>query len=405
MSGDGHDRVVITGLGSVSALGLDTDRFWSALKAGRSGIAPLQGFADAGLKINSGAQVAGFEPADHFSSRDLPLLDRYSQFALVACREAIAQAGLDPAVLFDAAAVIGTGCGGKETDEITYDHLYKQHKSRAHPFTIPKGMPSAAASQVSMQLSIAGPVFTVSSACSSANHAIAQAALLIRAGVVDVAIAGGTDAPFTYGLLKAWEALRVVSSDTCRPFSADRSGLVLGEGAGMVVLESERHARRRGAELLARLAGSGMTADAGHITDPSAEGAARAIQSALRDAALDTGTVDYVNAHGTGTLANDRSETEALHRVFGSHARALMVSSTKSMHGHALGASGGLEFIATVLALRDGVIPPTINFTRPGEGCDLDYVPNVAREKPIRVAISNSFAFGGLNAVQVLQAI
>jgi nodulation protein E len=266
-------------------------------------------------------------------------------------------------------------------------------------------MPSAAASQVSMQLSIAGPVFTVSSACSSANHAIAQAALLIRAGVVEVAIAGGTDAPFTYGLLKAWEALRVVSTDNCRPFSADRSGLVLGEGAGMVVLESERHARRRGAPILARLAGSGMTADAGHITDPSADGAARAIRAALRDAAIDAQAVDYVNAHGTGTLANDRTETEALHRVFGAHAKALVVSSTKAMHGHALGASGGLEFIATVLALRDGIIPPTINFTGPGEGCDLDYVPNVAREKPIRVAISNSFAFGGLNAVQVLQAI
>jgi nodulation protein E len=405
MTRDETSRVVVTGLGSVSALGLDTDQFWAAVKTGQSGIAPLQGFAEAALKIKLGAQVKGFDAAVHFSSRDLPLLDRYSQFALVACREAIGQAGLEPAALFDAAAVIGTGCGGKETDEITYTHLYKEQKSRAHPFTIPRGMPSAAASQVSMQLSIAGPVFTVSSACSSANHAIAQAALLIRAGVVEVAIAGGTDAPFTYGLLKAWEALRVVSTDNCRPFSADRSGLVLGEGAGMVVLESERHARRRGAPILARLAGSGMTADAGHITDPSADGAARAIRAALRDAAIDAQAVDYVNAHGTGTLANDRTETEALHRVFGAHAKELMVSSTKAMHGHALGASGGLEFIATVLALRDGIIPPTINFTGPGEGCDLDYVPNVAREKKIHVAISNSFAFGGLNAVQVLQAI
>ncbi|WP_275098287.1 beta-ketoacyl-[acyl-carrier-protein] synthase family protein [Sedimenticola hydrogenitrophicus] len=405
MTRDETSRVVVTGLGSVSALGLDTDQFWAAVKTGQSGIAPLQGFSDETLKIRLGAQVKGFDAAAHFSSRDLPLLDRYSQFALVACREAIGQAGLEPAALFDAAAVIGTGCGGKETDEITYTHLYKQQKSRAHPFTIPRGMPSAAASQVSMQLSIAGPVFTVSSACSSANHAIAQAALLIRAGVVEVAIAGGTDAPFTYGLLKAWEALRVVSTDNCRPFSADRSGLVLGEGAGMVVLESERHARRRGASILARLAGSGMTADAGHITDPSADGAARAIRAALRDASIDAQVVDYVNAHGTGTLANDRTETEALHRVFGAHAKELMVSSTKAMHGHALGASGGLEFIATVLALRDGIIPPTINFTGPGEGCDLDYVPNVAREKKIRVAISNSFAFGGLNAVQVLQAV
>lgn len=399
------DRVVITGLGSVSALGLNTDQFWSSVKEGRSGISSLTGFDDAGLKVNLGAQVRAFDPTVQFFSKDLPLLDRYSQFALMACREAIDQAGLDAVSLRGAAAVIGTGCGGKETDEATYDHLYRQQKSRVHPFTIPKGMPSAAASQVSMQLSIAGPVFTVASACSSANHAIAQAALLIRAGVVDVAIAGGTDAPFTYGLLKAWEALRVVSSDNCRPFSADRSGLVLGEGAGMVVLESERHAKGRGASILVRLAGSGMSADAGHITDPSAEGAARAIQAALKDAGLNSQDVDYVNAHGTGTLANDRAETEALHRVFGPHARSLMVSSTKSMHGHALGASAGLEFVATVLALCEGVIPPTINFTRPGEGCDLDYVPNTAREKEIHVAISNSFAFGGLNAVQVLQAV
>jgi nodulation protein E len=400
-----NNRVVITGLGAVSALGLNTDQFWSAIKEGQSGIASLQGFDEAALKIKRAAQVKGFEPARHFSAKELPLLDRYSQFALMACREAIVQSGLESADLLGAAAVIGTGCGGKETDEVTYDQLYKQQKSRVHPLTIPRGMPSAAASQVSMQLAIAGPVFTVSSACASANHAIAQAALLIRAGVVDVAIAGGTDAPFTYGLLRAWEALRVVSADTCRPFSADRSGLVLGEGAGMVVLESEASARRRGATMLARLAGSGMSADAGHITDPSAEGAARAIRIALRDSQLDSQDVDYVNAHGTGTMANDRTETEALHQVFGAHAASLMVSSTKSMHGHALGAAGGLEFIATVMALREGVIPPTINFTRPGEGCDLDYVPNIAREKKIGVAISNSFAFGGLNAVQVLQSV
>jgi len=400
-----NDRVVVTGLGSVSALGLNTDQFWASLKEGRSGIATLEGFDDSGLKVELGAQARAFDPSRCFFAREIPILDRYSQFALAACQEALAQAGLEGAALDGAAAVIGTGCGGKETDEATYAQLYQQGKSRVHPFTIPKGMPSAAASQVSMQLAITGPVFTVSSACSSANHAIAQAALLIRAGVVQVAVAGGTDAPFTYGLLKAWEALRVLSKDNCRPFSADRSGLVLGEGAGMVVLESEQHAKSRGASVLARLAGSGMSSDAGHITDPSADGAARAIQAALRDAGIDRQDVDYVNAHGTGTQANDRTETEALHRVFGPHASALMVSSTKSMHGHALGASGGLEFVATVLALRDGVIPPTINFTQPGEGCDLDYVPNIAREKRIEVAISNSFAFGGLNAVQVLQAV
>ncbi len=396
------NRVVITGLGSISALGLNSEAFWQAIKTGQSGIDTLQGFAPGALKMALGAQVKGFDPAAFFAQKDLPLLDRYSQFALIAARESVEDAGLDAEALTQAAAVIGTGCGGKETDEMTYDHLYKQQKTRAHPFTIPRGMPSAAASQVSMQLGIQGPVFTVSSACSSANHAIAQAALMIRAGIVDVAVAGGTDAPFTFGLIKSWEALRVVSSDNCRPFSEDRSGLVLGEGAGMVVLESEAHAKKRSAHIYARLAGSGMSSDAGHITDPSAQGAARAINAALLNAQIDYSDVDYVNAHGTGTQANDRTETEALHLVFKSHADKLMVSSTKSMHGHALGASGGLEFIATVLAIQDSVVPPTINFTGPGEGCDLDYVPNSAREHKVNTAISNSFAFGGLNAVQVI---
>ncbi len=395
-------RVVITGLGSISALGLNTDDFWQAIKNGQSGIDAIQGFAPGTLKMQLGAQVKGYDPSAWFSHKDLPLLDRYSQFALMAAKEAVKDAALDDESLPLAAAVIGTGCGGKETDEMTYDHLYKQQKSRVHPFTIPRGMPSAAASQVSMQLGITGPVFTVSSACSSANHAIAQAALMIRAGIVDVAIAGGTDAPFTFGLLKSWEALRVVSSDNCRPFSQDRSGLVLGEGAGMVVLESEQHAINRSARIYAVLAGSGMSSDAGHITDPSAQGAARAMHAALNDAQIDPHDIDYVNAHGTGTQANDRTETEALHLVFRSHATELMVSSTKSMHGHALGASGGLEFIATVLAIEEGVVPPTINFTAPGEGCDLDYVANSVREKPIGRALSNSFAFGGLNSVQVI---
>lgn len=394
--------IVITGLGAVSALGPDTGHFWQSLVDGESGINALEGFPESGLKIGMAAQLKQYDPSSHFSSDLLPLLDRYSQLALLASREAVKDAGLDRGQLAGAAAVVGTGCGGKETDEATYDQLYRQGRKRAHPFTIPRGMPSAAASQVSMQMGITGPVFTVSSACASANHAIAQAALLIRSGIADVALAGGTDAPFTFGLLKAWEALRVVSSDTCRPFCHDRSGLVLGEGAGMVVLESEAHARERGATIHARLAGFGMSSDAGHITDPSEEGASRAMRAALSDAGLDPQEVDYINAHGTGTQANDRSETAAIRQVFAGHADRLMVSSTKAAHGHALGASGALEFIASVLAVAHGVVPPTVNFTRPGEGCDLDYVPNQSREAAIGVAMSNSFAFGGLNAVQVV---
>lgn len=393
------NRVVVTGLGSVSALGLTTVQFWSRITAGESGIRELRGFDPGMLRIRVGAQVPEFDSSDLFSAELLPLLDRYSQFALMAAGEALADADLTQQQTGAAAAVIGTGCGGKQTDEQTYHRLYQEGRKRAHPLTIPRGMPSAAASQVSMQLGINGPVFSVSSACASANHAIAQAAIMVRGGLVDVALCGGTDAPFTFGLLKAWEAMRVLSNDTCRPFCADRSGLVLGEGAGMVVLESYEHARRRGAHIYAELAGCGMSADAGHITDPCVDGAAAAISAALEDAALESSAIDYVNAHGTGTQANDVTETRALRQVFGAHADRLSVSSTKSMHGHALGAAGGLEFVATVLTVSNGVVPPTANFTRPGEGCDLDYVPNRARELRINAALSNSFAFGGLNAV------
>jgi len=344
-------------------------------------------------------QVQNYAPEAYFQPSRLGLLDRHAQFALIATREAVENAGLKASDLANSAAIIGTGCGGKETDELTYQKLYRDQKSRVHPFTIPRGMPSAAASQVSMEFGIQGPCFTLSSACASSNHAVAQAALMIRSGMVDVAVAGGTDAPFTYGLLKSWEALRVVSPDTCRPFSADRRGLVLGEGAGVVVLESLEHAQQRGTVIHALISGIGMSADASHITDPSSEGAARAMQAALDDAGLAAEAVSYINAHGTGTQQNDSSETTAIRQVFGDHADRLLVSSTKSMHGHALGAAGGIELIATVRSLQESLIPPTVNFTTPGEGCDLDYIPNTPREFEYRHALSNSFAFGGLNAV------
>jgi len=398
-------RVVVTGLGAISGLGTTVADFWSSLSAGRSAIGPLADIAK-GTKIAVGAIVPNFSPEQFFSSEQLPLLDRFSQFAVIAAREALTDAGLtvgDDAVT-RAAAIIGTGCGGKQTDEETYARLYKEHKDRAHPLTIPKGMPSAAASMVSMHLGISGPAFSITSACASGAHAAAQGRLMIQSGLVDVALVGGADAPFTYGLLKAWEALRVVSNDTCRPFCRDRTGMVLGEGAGMLVLESEEHAIRRGARIYAELAGCGMSSDAGHITRPSVDGIARAIRSALENADLAPDAVDYVNAHGTATLANDPAETAALHHVFGSHATVLPVSSTKSMHGHALGASSALELIATVLSVHTNLVPPTANFTEPDESCDLDYVPNQARKQQVDVAISNSFAFGGLNAVLVIKS-
>jgi len=399
-----QERVVITGLGAICGPGHTAKQFWETLLNGTSAIAPL-GTQWEGSKIRIGALVRDYDPAAHFASDKLPLLDRFSQFAVIAATEALKDAGLKShsSATQRAAAIIGTGCGGKQTDEETYLHLYKKGQSRAHPLTIPKGMPSAAACQVSLNLGIGGPVFSVASACASGAHAIIQASLMIQSGLVDVALAGGSDTPFTYGLLKSWEALRVVSNDTCRPFSANRSGMVLGEGAGMLVLESESHALKRGVRIYAELAGFGMSSDSAHITRPDVNGIISAMQQALQRADISAESVSYVNAHGTGTAANDKTETEALHKTFGQHARSLAISSTKSMHGHALGASSALELIATTLAIHHQIAPPTANFTGADEDCDLDYIPNKARPLPINVAISNAFAFGGLNAVTVLK--
>ena len=399
-----QQRVAITGLGAICGSGNTTQQFWQALVSGTSAIAPLGSLAE-GSRIQIGAMVNDYTPATCFPANKLPLLDRFSQFAVIAATEALADAGLEPHsnATRHAAAIIGTGCGGKHTDEETYVQLYKNGQPRAHPMTIPKGMPSAAACQVSLNLGIGGPVFSVASACASGAHAIIQASLMIQAGLVDVAVAGGTDSPFTYGLLKSWEALRVVSNDTCRPFSANRSGMVLGEGAGMLVLESESHARRRNARIYAELAGFGMSSDAAHITRPDVNGIISSMHKALENANSPAESITYVNAHGTGTKANDKTETEALHKTFGTHAHSLAISSTKSMHGHALGASSALELVATTLAIHHQIAPPTANFTEADEDCDLDYIPNKARPMQIHTAISNAFAFGGLNAVTVLK--
>ena len=398
-------RVVVTGLGCVSGFGIGVISFWSGLVDGRSAITPLVGIED-DLKIRIGATVRDYSPSDYFAAEDLTLLDRISQFAVLAAREAMTDARLEKCSshLQQAAAIIGTGNGGTHTVEDTYVQLYKNDRSRVHPLTVPKGMPCAAASSVSKHLDIKGPVFSTTSACASAAHAICQGYLLIKAGLVDVAIVGGTEAPFSYGLLKAWESMRIVSADACRPFSRDRTGFVLGEGAGVIILESAASAEQRGAGIYAELIGCGLSSDAGHITRPDIDGLTRAIMSALGHAGLVAEQVDYINAHGTGTQANDIAETVAIHRVFGTHAEALSISSTKSEHGHALGASSALEFIATVLSIDHGLVPPTANFTTAGDGCDLDYVPNIAREMPVRIALSNSFAFGGLNAVLAVRS-
>lgn len=397
-------RVVITGLGAVSALGFSVTEFWNSLKAGRTAIKPYS-HPMSDVKVSVAATIPDFNPNDFFSSDQLPILDRFSQLAVMASQEAIADAGLISGEdsLIQAGAIIGSGCGGKHTDEETYEKLYKQQRKRAHPLTIPKGMPSAAASMVGLHLGIKGPAFVLSSACSSGSHAVIQGASMIQSGMLDVVLVGASDAPFTYGLLKSWDALRVVSTDTCRPFCHNRSGMVLGEGAGMLVLESEKHAKARSANIYAELGGYGMTSDAGHITRPDVAGISKVMEITLQHAQVNFQDIHYINAHGTATIANDIAETEAINILFGSAAKSIAISSTKSMHGHALGASSALELVATTLAIHDNIIPPTANFTEADKKCNLDYVPNTARDKNIDTAMSNSFAFGGLNAAIVLK--
>jgi nodulation protein E len=349
--------------------------------------------------------VPDYDPLRHFEEKEALLLDRFAQFAAVAAREAVRASGIEfsPELAERTAIVLGASGGGKSTEDDGFHHLYALKEPRVSPLTIARAMSNAGASRVSLEYGITGPVYTVSTACSSANHALGQAFRMVRSGEVEVAIAGGSEAPLSLGFLKAWEAMRVVSPDTCRPFSSDRRGLILGEGAAVLVLEPVERARARGATIWGEIAGFGMSSDAHHITQPSALGAARAMRAALIDAELAPEAIGYVNAHGTGTLANDATEAEAIRSVFGAHTRNLPVSSTKSMHGHALGAAGALEAAATLGALQAGLIPPTANFTTPDPACDLDVVPNTPRAAQIECAISNSFAFGGLNAVLIFR--
>ena len=403
-------RVVITGAGAVSPAGLGTQGLWEAMRDGRSLIGPYTLAYDPAPppKPRIAAAVRDFDPTTHFEDRKLGLLDRVSQFALVAAREAVRQAGIEFAKeeLGDRTAIIiGTGIGGELSRDEQCQKLYRDGSPRIHPMSIVRLMPNAPASQAAMEFGIMGPAFAVSSACASANHALAQAFQMVRSGLVDAALSGGTEACLSYATFKAWEAMRVLADDTCRPFSRQRRGLVLGEGAGIFVLESLEHAQRRGATILAELAGVGMSSDAGDIVAPSAVGASKAMLRALADARMNAQDVDYINAHGTGTPANDPTECSAIRLAFGEHANTLAISSTKSVHGHALGAAGALELVALLGAIREGVIPPTANFTEADPQCDLDVVPNVAREHRVRAALSNSFAFGGLNAVVALRAM
>lgn len=399
-------RVAVTGIGVVCALGNDTEEFERNLFEGRSGISPIESIDVANIRFKKAAEVRGFLPSELFEKQELAILKRFSQFAVAASRQAIADSGIewsDDLSRERTAIITATGAGGLTDLDDQYENLFRHDKQRTPPMVVPQSMANAAASFISMDTGICGPTYTVSTACSSSNHAIGLAYQSIRNGTVDAAITGGSETPISYSNLKAWEALRVVSSDTCRPFSRDRSGMVLGEGGAILILEEMEKAKKRGAKIYAEIAGFGMTADAHHITMPSLDGPVRAIRGALKDASLDPEGVGYVNAHGTATAANDVMESKAVNEVFGEHSKKVAVSSTKSMHGHTLGAAGAIEAVATTLAIDRGILPPNANFNEPDPECDVDVIANEAREVKVDAAVSNSFAFGGLNAVLVFR--
>jgi nodulation protein E len=399
-------RVAITGHGAFNALGRSAAATMTAMREGRSGIGPLD-FQDVErLTIAIGGQIRGYDPEAHFTRQELSLYDKFTQFALLAAREAIAESGLEfkGELAEQAGVVLGTSGGGLQTQDENYRLVYQEGKNRVHPLVVPRLMNNAAASHVSMVHNLQGPSFTVASACSSSNHAMGQAFGLIRSGQAKVVVTGGSESMLCFGGIKAWEGLRVMSRDECRPFSRNRNGMVQGEGAAIFVFEDLEHARARGATILAEVTGFAMTSDASDIVMPNREGAVRAMRGALRSAGLPPEAIGYINAHGTGTAANDRTECAAVREVFGEHADRLMISSTKSMHGHLIGGTGAVELLACLMALRDGIIAPTINYEEPDPDCDLDVVPNTAREAEVEAVMSNAFAFGGLNAVLVLSA-
>ncbi len=404
---NGLRRVVITGAGTINALGHDVPTTLAAFREGRCGISQLD-FRDVDrLSIQIGAQVHPWRAEDYFNRQQILLYDKFTQFALLAAKQAVAQAGLDfqGALGLRSGVVLGTAGGGLNTWDENYRTVYEEGKNRVHPFVVPKLMNNAAASHVSMEFGLRGPAFTVATACASSNHAMGLAFQMIRSGAAQVMLTGGSEAMLCFGGVKAWEGLRVMSKDACRPFSANRNGMVQGEGAGVFVFEDYENARARGADILAEVVGFAMSSDAQDIVMPSAQGAERAITGALQDAGLNPEDVGYINAHGTGTAANDKTECAAVAHAFGHHADRLMMSSTKAMHGHVIGGTGAVELLACIMALRDGVIAPTIGYQEPDPECALDVVPNEARDARVDAVLSNAFAFGGLNAVIALRRV
>lgn len=400
-------RVVITGQGAVSALGMDANATMAGMREGRCGISELEIQDVDRLSVKIGGQIKGYVPEDVFSRQELVLYDRFTQFALLSAKEAMAQSGIEitDEIAQKTGVILGTAGGGLHTQDENYRAVYEAGKNRVHPFVVPRLMNNSAASHVSMTYNLQGPSYTVATACSSSNHAMGQAFHMVRSGMTDVMLAGGSESMLVFGGIKAWEGLRVMSKDACRPFSANRNGMVQGEGAAVFVFEEYENAKARGANILAEVIGFAMSSDATDIVTPNKVGAARAIKGALNDAGISGDEVGYINAHGTGTTANDKTECSAVRDVFGAHADNLLISSTKSMHGHLIGGTGAVEMLACVMAVRDGVIAPTIGYQEADPECDLDVVPNEAREAKVNVAVSNAFAFGGLNAVLALRSI
>ena len=400
-------RVAITGAGTINPLGHSVAATQKAMQDGVCGIGELDIRDVERLSIRIGGQVRGYDPDSRFNRQQLALFDRFTQFTLVAAEEAIAQSGLefDGPLASEAGVVLGTSGGGLNTQDENYRAVYEEGKNRVHPFIVPKLMNNAAASHVSMRFNLKGPSFTVATACASSNHAMGQAFWLIRGGAAKAIVTGGSESMLCFGGVKAWEGLRVMSKDACRPFSANRNGMVQGEGAGVFVFEDYEHAKARGADILAEVVGFSMTSDAADIVMPSQEGAARAIAGALNDAGINAEQVGYINAHGTGTAANDKTECAAVSNVFGHHANEVLISSTKSMHGHLIGGTGAVELLACLMALKDGIIAPTIGYEEPDPECALDVVPNEARDATVDYVLSNAFAFGGLNAVLALKKV
>ena len=401
----GLRRVAITGMGTVNSLGLDAPTTLTALREGRCGISDLA-FRDVErLTVRIGAQIHDWRPENWFNRQQIMLYDKFTQFTLIAAKEAVAQSGLEfhGELGLCSGVILGTAGGGLNTWDENYRVVYEEGKNRVHPFVVPKLMNNAATSHVSIEFDLRGPSFTVATACASSNHAMGLAFQMVRSGAARAMLTGGSEAMLCFGGVKAWEGLRVMSRDACRPFSANRNGMVQGEGAGVFVFEDYDHARTRGADILAEVVGFAMSSDAQDIVMPSAQGAERAITGAMRDGGLNPEDVGYINAHGTGTAANDKTECAAVARAFGHHADRLMISSTKSMHGHIIGGTGAVELLAGIMALRDGVIAPTIGYQEPDPECALDVVPNEAREAKVDAILSNAFAFGGLNAVIALR--